>query len=441
MHPGETPEAIDTRLVLRLYAWPAVTIGLLLFLWGPMWLPDPDLPAIPFGKAALLRVMGAVISALGVCAAGFARVDDPIGRRQGLGSLASAHLLLGAMVATQSYVILALLPPVVGAACFIVGMVLVYLATTAFGAGAGKTRFERAAVVLGAAPERPSMDRLRSAYEQGIREAARQEERARVARDLHDAVKQQLFVIQTAAATAQTRFESDAGGARAAIDQVRSSAREAMAEMEVMLEKLQAAPLGNAGLVASLTKQCDTLGFRTGAEVKLEVGTLPPDGALAPGTLEAVFRVAQEALANVARHARARTVRVSLGLHPGELVLLVQDDGSGFDPGAGGAGMGIGNMRARAEEVGGTLDLSRRPNGGTSVRLAIAYDPYSPREYRLRALFWTVLFLAIAVQITTTGVAAVIDRPWLAGIGAIAAVAAARYLHAVYRISRARAQA
>ena len=119
---------------------------------------------------------------------------------------------------------------------------------------------------------KPAIGRLRSAYEEQIRQAARQEERARLARDLHDAVKQQLFVIQTAGATAQARLSTDIDGARAAVDQVRAAAREAMTEMEVMLDQLQGAPIENAGLLAFLKKHCEALGFRTGAEVTFDAG-------------------------------------------------------------------------------------------------------------------------------------------------------------------------
>lgn len=77
--------------------------------------------------------------------------------------------------------------------------------------------------------------------------AASQEERHRLARGLPDSVKQQLFVIQTAAATPQTRFDGDSQGAREAIAQVRTSAREAITEMQAMLDQLRAAPLENTG--------------------------------------------------------------------------------------------------------------------------------------------------------------------------------------------------
>ena len=146
---------------------------------------------------------------------------------------------------------------------------------------------------------------LRSQYAEQIRRAARQEERARLARDLHDAVKQQLFVIQTAAATVQARFENDPVGARQSVDHIRTAAREAVVEMQALIEQLQAAPLENVGLAEALKKQCEALGFRTGARIDLAVGELPRSDALPPGAHEAIFRTAQEALANIGRHARA----------------------------------------------------------------------------------------------------------------------------------------
>ena len=176
-------------------------------------------------------------------------------------------------------------------------------------------------------------------------------------RDLHGSIKQQLFVIQTAAATVQARFERGPEGAKTALEQVRSSAREAMAWMEAMLDQLRAAPLGNAGLVEAVKKQCEALGFRTGARVEFKLGTLPPGEALAPGAQQAILRVAQEALANVGRHAHARNVTVALDATGHRFELWVRDDGSGFDQNQASGGMGIANMHARAEEFDGTLEV------------------------------------------------------------------------------------
>ena len=236
---------------------------------------------------------------------------------------------------------------------------------------------------------------LRSRYEQQIREAAAQEERNRLARELHDSIKQQIFVIQTAAATAQTRFNGDSEGSRGALRQVRTSAHDVMTEMEVMLDQLRAEPLENAGLVAALKKQCEALGFRTGAHVEFQVDELPASTALAPGAQQALLRVAQEALANVSRHARATHVWVRLGKTSEGMELTVRDDGAGFDPNQSRGGMGTANMHARAEEFGGTFELASRPGGGTSVRfwLPRAAGVGPGRYLRTLQALWLVGFL------------------------------------------------
>jgi signal transduction histidine kinase len=217
------------------------------------------------------------------------------------------------------------------------------------------------------APSEP----LRSQYEQKIRQAAAQEERNRLARDLHDSIKQQIFAIQTAAAAAEIRIEGDAPAARDAISQIRSAAREAMTEMEVMLDQLRAEPLENTGLIAALKKLCESIGFRTGAHVEFQLGAIPPAALSAPGAAEAILRVAQEALANVARHARASHVAVSLDSIEGNPQLTVTDDGAGFDPNQDSRGMGAANMRARAAELGGSVDITSAPNSGTAVKFLI----------------------------------------------------------------------
>ncbi|MDX2141452.1 MAG: sensor histidine kinase [Chloroflexota bacterium] len=203
-----------------------------------------------------------------------------------------------------------------------------------------------------------------------IGEAAAQEERSRLARDLHDSIKQQIFSINVSAAGAQARWESDPDGARAALADVRKSAQEAMVEMRAMLQQLAPAPLEKVGLVQALRDQCEALQYRSGAQVTTEIGDLPPDERLPVGAQEAIFRIAQEALTNIARHARAQ--QVILRLHaPGETVQLeIVDDGHGFDTDAPVQGMGLGNMKARASAIGGTLDIVSG-TGGTQLRLRV----------------------------------------------------------------------
>jgi signal transduction histidine kinase len=279
-----------------------------------------------------------------------------------------------------------------------------------------------------------SLLRLRSDYELQIRNAARQEERARLARDLHDAVKQQLFVIQTAGATAQARFDSDAAGARAAVEQVRTAAREAMAEMEAMLDQLQSAPISNAGLVSFIRKQAEALGFRTGARVTFEPGLMPDDRTVDPGARQAIARVAQESLSNVARHARAQNVKVSLGADDGPLVLGVEDDGAGFTAESAPRGMGMANLAARAAEVGGSLNVSSVPDHGTTVRFAVPCLALpSPRTYAVRAAVWSGVLLAVTVIMLTT---TALPRPLFIMVVLIAVIAIARNAVAAYDVSR-----
>lgn len=204
---------------------------------------------------------------------------------------------------------------------------------------------------------------------------AAQEERNRIARDLHDSIKQQLFNIAVSAAAVRKRWQSDPDGAVAALDDVQESARAAMVEMNAMLMQLSPAPLEKTGLVEALREQCQALAYRTGAQVNTAFGNLPPEEELPLGTQMTLFRIAQEALTNVSRHARAKQVRLRLNAYPGEkvLVLEVSDDGQGYDPAKTPAGMGVVNMRERADHLCGTVEIGSVPGQGTTVRVEIPF--------------------------------------------------------------------
>jgi len=262
MSYAERPEALDTRWVFRAYAVSAVVAGFLLVAWGPLWL-GTDLAGEKWGKAAFIRVFGAIIIGAGICAKALTAIDNPDDRRRALLWFIGGHAVVLAILILQQ---IAIWGPGLGeraaAALAIVTLLLLYLTFTAEGQFAPKPL----TTLFGSTVPTPTAN-LRSRYEQQIREAARQEERNRLARDLHDSIKQQIFVIQTAAATAQTRFDSDPPGARDALEQVRTAARDAVTEMQAMLDQLRAEPLENAGLVEALRKQCDALGLRSGAHV------------------------------------------------------------------------------------------------------------------------------------------------------------------------------
>jgi signal transduction histidine kinase len=430
MYRGQRPEAIDTRWVFRAYAALASLGGCLLFGWGPMWF-GVDLAGEPFGKAALIRVLGSIMIAAGCCAAGFAAVDDPPSRRRGLFWFAAGHAAIWLVVLTQQVAIWVPGPAEKAVwLSFAVAFLLFYLWRTSEGEhGHGVLT----SLFWSAIPN--SAEQLRSQYEQQIREVARQEERNRLARDLHDSIKQQIFVIQTAAATAQARFDEDPAGAKLALEQVRGSAREAVTEMQVMLDQLRAVPLENTGLVESLKKQCEALGFRTGARVDFKLGNLPATEALPPGAHEAILRAAQEALANVGRHARAGSILVSLGSAHGQVELRIQDDGAGFDPNQSDRGQGIPNMRARAEEFGGKFYLASGLGNGTSVAFSIPYTvSETPREYLRKAVGWGVSLVVSILALAWT------KSTVMVGVLAMAAVGLVRCTVA-YRRTRMRREA
>jgi signal transduction histidine kinase len=424
-------EAIDSRLVFRMYAWLAFATGGLMYLWGPLWLASPNAGSLPWGGAALLRISGATGLAAGCCALVFASITAPHERRRALYGFAAAHVVFGVLLLTQWLTVFEpILPLVLGWAPLIVAFVLWNLALTG-----PTTSFPdpRGGLITLFTDWRRHHDAVRSEYEDQIRRAARQEERARLARDLHDAVKQQLFVIQTAAATAQVRLDRDPAGAQSAIGQVRAATRDAMSEMRVMLEQLQASPLGNTGLVESVRMQADALAARTGAGVQVDVGTLPPDEALAPGVRDVLFRIVQEALANIGRHARASQVSVSIGLTGPELILIISDDGQGFDPDTAVRGMGLASMSARADEVGATIDVRSGRGKGTTIRVALPYDPPTTREHA-RGAAWSGAILLMSLFMLWQG--GVNRFPAFLAIAVIGLVGVGRHAYAIHRLRR-----
>lgn len=378
--------AITPTIVFRVYA--AVTIALgVIGLDGnagvtlgaelqPASLVLQPNAATPYGPYVVPRIVGCVLLTAGLLALAFARLEDAEARRRSLNRFAAAHVVFGVLF---SGVTGALLTPTLPLAV-VWGPLVVGIVLSSFAIVEAQGRPRSVA----------SVDALRSQYEAQIREAARREERARLARDLHDAVKQQLFAIQTAAATVAARLSSDHDGALAAAATVRACAHEALVEMETLIDQLQSAPMENDGLVEALRRQCEALGFRTEAKAELTLGELPPSTAVAPGTQEALYRFAQEALANAGRHARPSRITVFLGLRARQLELSIEDDGAGFDPETAPAGMGRENMAARARELGGEYSITTTPGAGTRVRCVVPVAIASRYQLLRGVLTWTM---------------------------------------------------
>lgn len=218
-----------------------------------------------------------------------------------------------------------------------------------------------------------ALEYISNIWQRQTNETAIQAERDRLARDLHDSIKQQLFSISVSAAAVRERWDKDPAGAQAALADVQQSAQAALVEMNALLKQLRPNPLETIGLLDALREQCEALAFRTGAEVTTFLGELPTEEQLPTGAYTTLFRITQEALANIARHARAQRVHLRLELDEkkASLRLEIRDDGQGFDASKSTNGMGLANMWQRAQSIQSPLGIDTAPGQGTTIRLEI----------------------------------------------------------------------
>jgi len=194
---------------------------------------------------------------------------------------------------------------------------------------------------------------------------AQEEERARVARDLHDEVNQSLtgllLRLEAVREAAPPELEPELAATKALANQ-------AMRELLTLARQLRPTALDDLGLAAAVAGQVEQL-ERTGLEAELraegDFSGLEDDVQLV------VYRVAQEALTNAARHSEAKRVAVSLRRSGDGVELEVADDGRGFAFEQSERGLGIGGMRERALLIGGELTIESRPGHGTSVKLSL----------------------------------------------------------------------
>jgi PAS domain S-box-containing protein len=195
------------------------------------------------------------------------------------------------------------------------------------------------------------------------------EERQRLARELHDSVSQALYGIGLGVHTAQLLLARDPARVLETLDYVRDLAQAGLAEMRALIFELLPEALESEGLVAALEKQMAAVRARHGIAINATLGT-EPDMPLV--VKEAIYRIAQEALHNMVKHAQARTVELRLEVRAEELALEVRDDGAGFDPRGKFPGhLGLRTMRERATRLGGTLELESAPGQGTCIRASV----------------------------------------------------------------------
>ena len=218
------------------------------------------------------------------------------------------------------------------------------------------------------------LDRLETARREAARTAlaAQEAERLRVARELHDEIGQTLTAVTLQA-------ERAAGGDPALASQelgrVADAVRESLDDVRRIARELRPEALDDLGLVNALIALCSRVDAQGGPRVrrKLQPG-LPP---LAPDVELVMYRVVQESLTNVLRHADADTVTVSLIVDAETVTVTISDDGKGMLPLVPGDTAGVAGMRERALLVGGLFSIESRPDQGTEVRLTVPLDGQS----------------------------------------------------------------
>lgn len=204
---------------------------------------------------------------------------------------------------------------------------------------------------------------------------AGEQERARLARELHDSVAQALYGISLGAKTARATLDRDAERTRASLDYTIRLAEGGVSEMKALLFSLRPDALEEGGLVAALAQHAHALEARHGLRVHARLDAEPP---LLPDAQAAAYRVAQEALHNVVKHARAQHVWLEVAHDDAGVTVSIRDDGRGFDTAAAGRGtLGQRSMRERAAGAGGSLEVRSAAGQGTAVVLRLPAAPHA----------------------------------------------------------------
>jgi NarL family two-component system sensor histidine kinase LiaS len=191
------------------------------------------------------------------------------------------------------------------------------------------------------------------------------EERNRLARDLHDSVKQQVFAISMQIAATRLLLKRDVTAAEDRLNKAEKLVQQAQQELTTLIRELRPLALEGKGLVVALRELLTQWSQQSEIAANLQL----EGSVLLPVTVEeALFRVAQEALSNIARHSRATLVQLTLSVTAEVVTLSIQDNGQGFDPARlEQRGIGLLSMQERMKALGGTMSIESIPDQGTQV--------------------------------------------------------------------------
>jgi two-component system sensor histidine kinase UhpB len=215
------------------------------------------------------------------------------------------------------------------------------------------------------------VERLADERRQSARAAlgAQEAERLRTARELHDEVGQTLTAVALQVEQLGARADPPAA---AQLNDLARELQRSLEDIRRIVRELRPEALDDLGLVNALIALTSRIGRQAVIRLERELsGELPP---LSPDQELVIYRVAQEALTNVVRHAGATTAHVALNLTDGDVVLIVSDDGRGLSSGASEATSGLEGMRERALLVGARLSIESQPEQGTEVKLVVPVE-------------------------------------------------------------------
>src|SRR5688500_2744499 len=219
------------------------------------------------------------------------------------------------------------------------------------------------------------LDRLESERRESARRAllVQEGERQRIARELHDEVGQTLTAVMLQVEGLAGRIPEEL---REQLDELRETARHGTEEVRRIARRLRPEALEDLGLESALAALAASVGEQ--AHIRVSRHLEPPRLPLSQEQELVIYRVAQEAMTNVARHAQASAVELRLERADNQIVLTVRDDGRGLPPGAQTSSHGIRGMRERAMLIGAGLAITPAPGHGTEVTLSIPLDSETP---------------------------------------------------------------
>jgi signal transduction histidine kinase len=230
---------------------------------------------------------------------------------------------------------------------------------------------ERERRVMLALAQRAALAIQNARLYQRSQQAATLEERQRLARELHDSVTQALYAISIYTDTAGRALADRATESAATnLADAREATQEALQEMRLLIYELRPPLLEEFGLAAALRARLKAVETRAGLETRFESDG---EGRMMPETEQELYRVAQEALNNVLKHAHAQRVTVRLAVGSEWTTMEIADDGVGFDLTISGPnGLGLPGMRERVERLRGTLNIKSAPGAGTCLHVEVS---------------------------------------------------------------------